>query len=332
MKSIQISLVTKKITIDMKSFSWSGGTVIINNDNFLGFLDASTNIATKWATTINPAVQTWIPPTPADGYFVVSVWWNLNQGTIWFAGQWQLVLFSVERKTSNDANAVIQAHINDFNNPHETSFWNLEGNARDNADLDSELTALDDDITAISNTLPLKADLVSWKVPASQLPSFVDDVEEYADLASFPVTWETWKIYLALDTNLTYRWSWSVYVQLSEAERWSITGTLSNQTDLQNALNSKADNASNQTTSTTVTLTKDTRHGTSASPITWDITVDLTGAIDGPVAKIHHAQGTIPTFTNATVYSGEYDTTVQNFIQIERDGTTANVYISQANA
>jgi len=58
----------------------------------------------------------------------------------------------------------------------------------------------------------------------------------------------------------------------------------------------------------------------------------LTGAIDGPVAKIHHAQGTIPTFTNATVYSGEYDTTVQNFIQIERDGTTANVYISQANA
>lgn len=53
------------------------------------------------------------------------------------------------------------------------------------------------------------------QVPAAQLPSFVDDVLEYADFASFPVTGETGKIYIALDTNLTYRWSGSVYVQIS---------------------------------------------------------------------------------------------------------------------
>jgi len=53
------------------------------------------------------------------------------------------------------------------------------------------------------------------KVPSSQLPSYVDDVEEYANLAGFPVTGESGKIYIALDTNLTYRWGGSTYVEIS---------------------------------------------------------------------------------------------------------------------
>ena len=40
------------------------------------------------------------------------------------------------------------------------------------------------------------------------------DVLEFANFASFPVTGETSKIYLALDTNLQYRWTGSVYVQI----------------------------------------------------------------------------------------------------------------------
>lgn len=55
----------------------------------------------------------------------------------------------------------------------------------------------------------------SGKVPSSQLPSYVDDVVEYADLAGFPVTGESGKIYIAQDTNLTYRWSGSAYVEIS---------------------------------------------------------------------------------------------------------------------
>ena len=53
------------------------------------------------------------------------------------------------------------------------------------------------------------------KVPSAQLPSYVDDVEEYANLAGFPVTGESGKIYIALDTNLTYRWGGSAYVEIS---------------------------------------------------------------------------------------------------------------------
>jgi hypothetical protein len=53
------------------------------------------------------------------------------------------------------------------------------------------------------------------KVPASQLPSYVDDVEEYDNQAGFPTTGETGKIYVAKDTNKTYRWSGSGYVEIS---------------------------------------------------------------------------------------------------------------------
>lgn len=53
------------------------------------------------------------------------------------------------------------------------------------------------------------------KVPASQLPSYVDDVLEYVDLAGFPATGEEGKIYVAKDTNKTYRWSGSAYVEIS---------------------------------------------------------------------------------------------------------------------
>lgn len=53
------------------------------------------------------------------------------------------------------------------------------------------------------------------KVPSSQLPSYVDDVLEYADLAHFPATGESGKIYVALDTNKTYRWSGTAYVEIS---------------------------------------------------------------------------------------------------------------------
>jgi hypothetical protein len=53
------------------------------------------------------------------------------------------------------------------------------------------------------------------KVPAAQLPSYVDDVVEYANLAAFPATGSTGIIYVALDTNKIYRWSGSVYVEIS---------------------------------------------------------------------------------------------------------------------
>ena len=53
------------------------------------------------------------------------------------------------------------------------------------------------------------------KVPSGQLPSYVDDVLEFENKASFPAKGETGKIYVSKDANLTYRWSGSAYVEIS---------------------------------------------------------------------------------------------------------------------
>jgi hypothetical protein len=61
-----------------------------------------------------------------------------------------------------------------------------------------------------------KADLVNGLVPQSQLPSYVDDVLEFANQSSFPATGETGKIYIANSPdNLQYRWSGSSYIQIT---------------------------------------------------------------------------------------------------------------------
>ena len=53
------------------------------------------------------------------------------------------------------------------------------------------------------------------KVPAAQLPSYVDDVLEFDNQEGFPKTGESGKIYVAKDTNKTYRWSGSAYAEIS---------------------------------------------------------------------------------------------------------------------
>jgi hypothetical protein len=60
-----------------------------------------------------------------------------------------------------------------------------------------------------------KADLVAGKVPAAQLPAYVDDALEYENLAAFPAGGTAGIIYIAKDTNFSYRWTGSAYVKIS---------------------------------------------------------------------------------------------------------------------
>ena len=52
------------------------------------------------------------------------------------------------------------------------------------------------------------------KVPATNLPSYVDDVLEYANVAAFPASGEAGKIYVAIDTGKVLRWTGSTYVEI----------------------------------------------------------------------------------------------------------------------
>ena len=65
---------------------------------------------------------------------------------------------------------------------------------------------------AANGVCPLGSDS---KIPNSYLPSYVDDVLEYNSYSNFPTTGEAGKIYVAKDTNKTYRWSATQYTEIS---------------------------------------------------------------------------------------------------------------------
>lgn len=89
--------------------------------------------------------------------------------------------------------------------------------------LDSKLEAITKEMveTVLTGTITSHnhsgqyAPLSGGLIPSQYLPSFVDDVLEYPSKSAFPASGESGKIYVAADTNLTYRWSGTAYVEIS---------------------------------------------------------------------------------------------------------------------
>lgn len=92
------------------------------------------------------------------------------------------------------AHGHVRADISDFEHVHDERYYTQ---------------------AAADEKLRGKADLVGGFVPSAQLPSYVDDVLEFPNQAGFPAAGESGKIYVALDTNKTYRWSGTGYVEIS---------------------------------------------------------------------------------------------------------------------
>lgn len=87
------------------------------------------------------------------------------------------------------------------------------------------------------------------KVPTSQLPSYVSDVLEFPTLSDFPKTGEANKIYIALDTNIQYRWGGTVYVEIGSSlalgetseTAWAGDKGLKNKNDIASLQTNKVD-------------------------------------------------------------------------------------------
>lgn len=110
---------------------------------------------------------------------------------------------------ANSQSEQLQAHISDTGNPHEVTKSQVGlGNVTNDAQVKRS------EMGAANGVAQLGDD---GKVPSSQLPSYVDDVLEYDNLTSFPQTGESGKIYVSKDTNLTYRWTGSTYVEISQS-------------------------------------------------------------------------------------------------------------------
>lgn len=117
-------------------------------------------------------------------------------------------------------------HVADIGNPHEVTaaqvgLGNVD-NVRQYSASNPPPIPTPGEVGAIPTTEKGSAGGVAeldanGMVPSAQLPSYVDDVLEYASLSAFPVTGESGKIYVALDTGRTYRWGGSAYVEISES-------------------------------------------------------------------------------------------------------------------
>ncbi len=92
--------------------------------------------------------------------------------------------------------------------------------------LTNDITLTAGDVGAVATTDKGAANGVATlddtgKILSSQLPSYVDDVLEFDGKDDgedkFPEKGETGKIYVAKDTNITYRWSGSNYVEISQS-------------------------------------------------------------------------------------------------------------------
>ncbi|KNB62345.1 hypothetical protein [Chryseobacterium sp. Hurlbut01] len=108
----------------------------------------------------------------------------------------------------------------DFSNdkiPISEEFWNyMENYWHNNREFPESTEA----------SLSKKADLVDGKVPASQLPSYVDDVLEFDSFDNLPNPGEKGKIYLVTNDNSQFRWSDSGYIQLNSDEFLMTTNTV----------------------------------------------------------------------------------------------------------
>lgn len=135
-------------------------------------------------------------------------------------------LFAVEM-TASEVKESSKTHEADKSNPHavtksQVGLSNVEN--KSSATIRGELTAknVTDALTYMPMNQALKgapsgvAELdENGLVRTSQLPSYVDDVLEYASRAKFPSAGASGKIYVDMSTNLTYRWSGTTYVEIS---------------------------------------------------------------------------------------------------------------------
>lgn len=195
-------------------------------------------------------------------------------------------------------------------------------------------------------------------VPSSQLPSYVDDVLEYATMSAFPVTGQSGKIYVDLSTNLTYRWSGSAYVEISPSLALGTTSSTAFRGDYgQTAYNHSQQTSGNPHNVTktdvglgnvpNVTTDNQTPTVSEASTRTNLAVGDTLAVIISKIKKFFSDlktvaftgdyndlsnKPTIPTVNNGTLTIQKNGTTVRTFTANQSTNVTANIEVPLATS
>lgn len=179
------------------------------------------------------------------------------------------------------------------------------------------------------------------KVPSTQLPSYVDDVVEYANLGTFPASGAAGIIYVTQDTNKTYRWTGSAYVEISPSP-----GTTDSLTEgstnlyhttarARSSLSFSTGSGAYNSTTGVITIPTNTTELTNGSGyITGNQTITLSGDATGSgTTSINITLQTVPTNKGGT---GVNSLTANNIIlgngtspvQFVPPGTSGNILTS----
>jgi hypothetical protein len=168
----------------------------------------------------------------------------------------------------------------------------------------------------------------SGKVPASQLPSYVDDVLEYANAAARPAIGETGKLYLTLDNNKVYRWSGSTYVEIvaSPSSTDSVTEGSTNLYYTNTRVDTRIATTSINALSDVDTATSAPSNGqgliwnsTSSQWVPGNVAANLTGSTTRTLTTITATSGQT-TFTASGGYTAGYVDVYQNGIKLVGGG------------
>lgn len=174
----------------------------------------------------------------------------------------------------------------------------------------------------------------SGKVASAQLPSYVDDVLEYANAAARPATGETGKLYLTLDNNKVYRWSGSAYVEIvaSPSSTDSVTEGSTNLYYTNTRVDTRIAATSINALSDVDTATSAPTNGqgliwnsTSSQWVPGNVSANLTGSTTRTLTTITATSGQT-TFTASGGYTVGYVDVYQNGIKlvVSDDFTASN--------
>ncbi len=115
---------------------------------------------------------------------------------------------------------------------------------------------------------------LTGEIPSGCLPSYVDDVLEYAGLDKFPTTGEAGKIYTDTTTDKIYRWGGSKYVVISDSLALGTTSSTAYRGDLGSEAHSWASTAKAHAD----------KHGSAYASGLYKITTNDAGHVTGATA------------------------------------------------
>ena len=173
------------------------------------------------------------------------------------------------------------------------------------------------------------------KVKSGQLPSYVDDVAEYDSMSQFPATGESGKIYIAKDTNITYRWGGSSYVPIGSDLALGETASTAYRGDRGKIAYDHASAKGNAYANGLYKIATNAEgHVTGATPVAKsDITgLGIPGSVPTKTSELQNDSGFITTETDPTVASWAKEPTKPTYTASEVGlGNVANERQYSAN-